>query len=87
MLITSCSSHTDKIKQQLGDKFDEQVYVDLGGEKDSINRYQKYCQLFKTKKENPVQVKMAMLSHKPSFTDDELNLGNAEINLAAKDCN
>ncbi|MEQ9551440.1 MAG: hypothetical protein RIM23_17755 [Coleofasciculus sp. G3-WIS-01] len=70
----------------MGYKFNEQVYVDLGGEEDSKQGYENYCEVFKAGKANPVQVKMGMLAHRPSFTDDELNLGNAEINLAAKDC-
>ena len=66
--------------------FDKQVYLELGGEKDSLQRYNKYCEAFKAGKANPVQMKMEMLTHRPSFTNDELKLGNAEINLAAKDC-
>jgi hypothetical protein len=66
--------------------FNQQLYEQLGGEKDSLQRYQKYCEVLKAGRANPVQMKMEMLTHRPSFTNDELKLGNAEINLAAKDC-
>lgn len=64
--------------------FDKQVYLELGGEKDSLQRYKNYCEALKTKRINAVEIKMKLL--RSNFNQQELQLANAEINLAAKDC-
>lgn len=85
MLVVGCSSsHTDRIKRELGDDFNNKVYTALGGEKDSLQRYKNYCEALKTKKVNPVEIKMNLLKY--DFTNTQLQLANAEIDLANKDC-
>lgn len=85
LLVTACSvNHTARIKQQLGDSYNEQAYKDAGGERKSKERYQTFCTVIKQKKYNAVQLKLEAAS---SLNDSkDLNLVNAEINLAAKDC-
>ncbi|AFZ17628.1 hypothetical protein [Allocoleopsis franciscana] len=84
LLLTSCSSHTDKIKQQLGDKFDNQVYENAGGEVKSKDRYDTFCKAIKQKKHNKASLQFKAL--KEINNNKDLQLVNAEINLADKDC-
>lgn len=83
LLLTSCSSHTDKIKQQLGSDFNEQIYLSEGGEVASQKRVQVWCKAFKQNKVNKVQLQLAMMKE---FTGDQLKLANAEVVIADKEC-
>jgi hypothetical protein len=84
LLLTSCSSHTDKIKQQLGDKFDNQVYENAGGEVKSKERYDTFCKAIKQKKHNKASLQFQAL--RSINNNNDLKLIDAEIKLADKDC-
>lgn len=84
LLLTSCSSHTDKIKQQLGDKFDETTYQNAGGEVKSKERYDTFCKAIKQKKHNKASLQFQAL--RSINNNSDLRLIDAEIKLADKDC-
>lgn len=84
MLLVGCSSsHTDKIKQELGSEFNEQIYLSEGGEVASKKRVQVWCKAFKENKINAVELQIAMMKE---FTGDQLRLANAEVVIADKEC-
>lgn len=85
LLLVGCSSsHTDKIKHQLGSEFNEQVYLSEGGELASQKRVQVWCQAFKENKINKTQLQLGMIKE---LTGDQLRLANAEVIIADKECN
>lgn len=84
-LLTACSSsHTDKIKQQLGKNFDSVTYENAGGEVKSKDRYDTFCKAIKEKKYTKIMLQDQAINSIKDFND--LRLVNAEIKLADKDC-
>lgn len=84
LLLVGCSSsHTDKIKQELGLEFNEQIYLTEGGEVASKKRIQVWCEAIKQNKVNKVQLQLAMMKQ---FTGDQLRLANAEVVIADREC-
>lgn len=83
-LLSSCSSHTDKIKQQLGSDYNEKTYLAEGGELASKNRVIAWCSAFKEHKVTKPQLQLALIKE---FTGDQLKLANAEVVIADKECN
>lgn len=85
LLLTSCSSHTDKIKRQLGKDFNQQIYVQSGGEKDSKHRTEVFTKAICDKRYTKEQLQNLAIN-KFYKDDDQLKLVNAEIVLASKNC-
>ena len=83
--VVGCSrSHTDRIKHQLGSNFNEQVYLEEGGESKSLDRYKKHCEELKKEVRTAGSIKVEYLTS--GISNSQLQLATAEIDLANKDC-
>jgi len=84
LLLTACSSsHTDKIKQQLGKNYNEQTYLEAGGEVDSKHRVKVFSEAICSNKYTKEQLQNLAIN---KFSGNQLILVDAEIKLADKDC-
>lgn len=83
LVLSSCSSHTDNIKAELGKNYNEQVYLESGGEKDSKHRTEVFTKAICSGKYTKDELQYLAVN---KFSDDQLRLVNAEIKLAAKEC-